>query len=100
MDNDPIRHIHLAERLDSVGAAALAAELKDVQGTPVRLCGQEVRSAGALALQTLIAAKRQWSRDNVEFELNPVGPGLDRACGILGIAPTELGAPLTMEKDT
>lgn len=100
MDNDTIRHIQLAERLDSVAATALAETLNKMRGEPVQLCGQGVRSAGTLAVQVLIAAKRQWEESDILFELNPVGDGLSRSCGILGIAPTEIGAPLTMENDT
>ena len=82
----------LPERLDTASAGRLAGRLSERRGQPLRLDGSAVGFGGALGLQVLVAARRQWQADGQPFRIDPLGDGLARACRILGIPPLEIGA--------
>ncbi|RYI07937.1 MAG: STAS domain-containing protein [Acetobacteraceae bacterium] len=51
----------LPDRLDRDAARDLHAELLQRRGTDLDLDGSDVRAAGALAVQVLVAASRDWA---------------------------------------
>lgn len=84
--------LKLPERLDSAAAGPLADELKSAQGQPIHLDAGDVSSGGALGLQVLVAACRQWRHDTQPFRLDPISDSLVEACQLLGIALEDIGA--------
>ncbi len=55
--------IHLADILDSEGAARLATELRCVRGHAAKLDASQVRLLAASCLQVLISARKTWALD-------------------------------------
>ena len=97
MSND----LKLPERLDTASARQLAGALARLRGQPVGLDGGAVVFGGALGLQVLVAASRQWRDDCQPFRVAPVSDGLQGACRTLGIDPQEIGAgdPIETEEE-
>lgn len=85
------RSMTLPAVMDSPGAAELAERLMAVRGASVQLDGGEVTFAGALALQVLVSARRQWSSDDMPFELVSPSDAFRESCRLLGIEPADLG---------
>ena len=84
--------LSIPARFDSASVEAFADALRQRRNQPVDLDGGEVKMAGALALQALVATRRQWQADAVPFSLiNPSKALLD-ACRMLGVPPGEIGA--------
>lgn len=86
------KDLKLPERLDNATAANLADELSRLRGEPATLDGSAVTFGGALGLQVLVAANRQWQADGLGFAVTLTSDALHNACRILGIAPEEIGA--------
>ena len=62
--------LDLPERLDRDAARDLHAELLQRRGADLILNGSNVRTAGALAVQVLVAAARDWADDGHTFSLS------------------------------
>ena len=84
--------IKLASRLDSTAAFALAEKLKTNRGNPLELDASDVTFAGALTLQVLIAANRQWTTEGLDFRISNSSEAIKSACEALGIPESEFGA--------
>lgn len=82
----------LNRHLDSAAATPLAADLLELRGNPLRVDGSAVSFAGALPLQVLIAAKKQWADDDQSFQVAPLSPELAKAAKVLGIELPDIGA--------
>lgn len=82
----------LSRHLDSAAAPPLAADLLGLRGAPLRVDGSDVAFAGALGMQVLISAHRQWVEDGTDFSIQPVSPALASAAVGLGIDLDGLGA--------
>jgi chemotaxis protein CheX len=85
----------LPARLDSSGAPSLLQTLLDRRGQPLLLDASAVEVIGALALEVVIAAGRQWNDDGCTLTMiNPSDRYL-AACAALGLradAPWQAGA--------
>lgn len=92
-----VKTIKLASRLDSTAAVALAEQIKELRGNPVHVDAQEVGFAGALGLQVLVAAFREWQSDENEFSVGQLSEAMQQSFETLGIAPQDLGANQEME---
>ncbi|MEZ5716152.1 MAG: STAS domain-containing protein [Paracoccaceae bacterium] len=93
------KDLKLPERLDNATAGHLAGELSRLRGQPAKLDGSAVRFGGALGLQVLVAARRQWQADGQGFKVAPTSDALRNACRVLGIDPDEIGAASDSETE-
>ena len=84
--------LSLPARFDSAAAKSCAEALLALRGRPVTIDARAVIHAGALAVQALIAGRRQWLADGAGFRLTAASAGLLDCCRILGVDPTEIGA--------
>jgi len=83
--------LKLSARLDSQAAEHLAAELAQQRGHSLALDAGQVTFLGALALQLLLAAHRQWVGDGKSFRIvNPTTAFLE-GVSLLGIDAPEIG---------
>jgi chemotaxis protein CheX len=83
--SDPIQ-IALPETLDMRSAGPLRDQLLAARGEPVALDASNVRRLGALGLQVLIAADRQWREDGYALHLADPSPDMRAGLKLLGIA--------------
>ncbi len=81
----------LPERLDGPAAQKLTSALAEASGSPLCLNGAEVIFGGALGLQFLVAAHRQWQKDQNDFEVAAASEALMESCRILGVEPGDIG---------
>ncbi|MDM8165065.1 STAS domain-containing protein [Roseovarius sp.] len=82
----------LPARLDSAAVRALAQAIQARRGHPLTIDAQQVELAGALGLQLLVAAHRQWQEAGIAFRLTGAEHGLLDMCQTLGVPPREIGA--------
>ncbi len=85
----------LSRHLDSAAAPPLAADLLALRGAPLRVDGSAVAFVGALGMQVLISAQRQWQEDATAFHIHPVSPALAAAAIGLGVDLAATGAELS-----
>lgn len=78
--------------LDSAAGPKLAAEILEKRGSPLKVDAQNVSFAGTLALQVLVAARRQWQEDGHDFSLGPVSAAMAASASSVGIDLTAIGA--------
>ncbi|MDN3711700.1 STAS domain-containing protein [Paracoccus cavernae] len=81
--------------MDLTESLPLTVAIKDVVGQPLRLDASAVDHLGALCLQVLIAAARQWQADQIAFEIAPMSEAFIKALhnfGLPGSALTEEAA--------
>lgn len=81
----------LAPRLDSPAADTLARELLSARGDGIRIDAAAVTFCGALVLQLLLSARRQWQADGHPFEIDAPGGDMLDACRVLGVSPEDIG---------
>lgn len=83
--------LKLAACLDTLATEQLASELTPQRGHSLTLDAGEVTFVGALALQLLLSAQRQWRDDEKAFDIaNPSAAFLD-GVALLGCEPAALG---------
>lgn len=82
----------LSRHLDSAAAPPLAADLLGLRGADLTIDCSDVAFVGALGLQVLIAARRQWSEDGHILSIKPVGGALAKAATALGVDLALIGA--------
>jgi len=87
----------LPPRLDSAATTRLAETLRAAAGKPLTMDGSGVVFGGALGLQALAAARRDWAAAGLEFRLKEPSGALEEACRILGIVPEDIGITGTEE---
>jgi chemotaxis protein CheX len=78
----------LPSRLDSSAAPSLLDSLMTRRGQPLHLDASEVELVGALALEVVIAAGRQWDLDGHPFSLKSPSDRFTSACDVLGLNAT------------
>ncbi len=83
--------LNLVPRLDSPAADALAREFLAVRGTAIQVNGQAVTFCGALSMQILVSARRQWLQDGDTFAIYEPSKDLLEACRLLGVPLEEIG---------
>jgi len=83
--------LSLPARLDSAAAGKLAGRLLALRGRPVTLTAGDVSVAGALGVQVLVAARRQWAQDGPLFRLAAPSAALLECCELLGVPAAEIG---------
>lgn len=83
--------LKLKSCLDSQAAEHLGEELTQYRGTPLTVDASEVSFLGALSLQMLLAARRQWNEDGKAFDFSPVSEHFVSGAKLLGVAPDDLG---------
>ncbi len=59
----------LAPVLDLSAAKPLWADILAARGQPLELDASEVQRLGGLCLQALLAARKQWREDGVDFSI-------------------------------
>lgn len=95
-------HFTLPDRLDSIAAPSLLAAFMNRRGQPLDLDASSVEVIGALSMEVIIAAGRQWEVDGHGLAvLQPSKPFL-AACTALGLfpdAPWRTNMILTMQED-
>lgn len=82
----------LGRHIDSASAPPLAADLMALRGASLTIDSSEVAFVGALGLQVLIAARRQWLEDGQPLCIKPVSPALAKAAAGLGVDLAAIGA--------
>ena len=87
----------LPARLDTSGARALADMLMAHRGGPLGIDASAVEVVGALAMEVLIAAGRQWQADGHRLAIDGASPRFIAACKVLGLSPQ---APWTCDLTT
>lgn len=78
--------IALPETLDLRAVQPLRDQLMAARGTAAELDGSAVRRLGALGLQVLLAAERQWRADGHPLRLTDPSPDLVAGLKLLGVA--------------
>lgn len=81
----------LPARFDSAAAQTVTENLMVRRGRPLTVGAGQVAFAGALGLQVLIAARRQWAQSDIAFEVSEPSDALLDACRALGVAGSEIG---------
>ncbi len=81
--------ISLPETLDMRAAQPLRDQLIAARGAPAELDGSGVRRLGALGLQVLLAAERQWQADGHALRLVEPSPDLLAGLKLLGVAESQ-----------
>lgn len=81
----------LPARFDSAAAQSVTQNLMARRGRPLSVDAGQVEFAGALGIQVLIAARRQWAAGDIAFEVTGISDALRDACRTLGVAPSEIG---------
>ncbi|MEQ8294094.1 MAG: STAS domain-containing protein [Roseovarius sp.] len=82
----------LPARLDSAAVRAVADDIQARRGHPLTIDAGQVEFAGALGLQVLVAARRQWQEAGNAFEVTGAGAALRDMCWMLGVPLGEIGA--------
>lgn len=82
----------LGGHLDSAAAPPLVTELLEHRGQPLCIDASAVTFAGALCVQVLVAAQKQWREDDQAFQVAPLGDGLVNAAQGLGVPLAAIGA--------
>lgn len=82
----------LGGHLDSAAAPPLVIDLLEHRGHPLCIDGSSVTFAGALCVQVLVAARKQWQEDDQPFLVAPLSGGLANAAKGLGVALSAIGA--------
>lgn len=77
----------LPNRLDSSGAAALAASLLAHRGHGLILDASGVEVIGALSMEVLIATGRQWTADEQVLTVHAPSSRYISACETMGLVP-------------
>jgi chemotaxis protein CheX len=62
--------MELPSALESRAAAPLLAALNEVHGRPLTLDASGVERVGALCLQVLLAAQREWHANDIPFVID------------------------------
>ncbi len=93
MDNS----LKLPPRLDRQIVRDLAPDLLARRGAPLSLDASEVAFGGALGVQLLVAAQRQWQADGQPFTLVAASDALQEACVQLGVPIGLIGLETTLE---
>jgi len=83
--------LSLAACLDTLATEHLASELAPQRGHSLTLHAGQVTFVGALALQLLIAAHRQWQADGKPFRIAAPSAAFLEGVVLLGSNATELG---------
>lgn len=78
----------LPSRLDSSGALPLMQGLLARRGQPVTLDARGVDLVGALALEVIVAAGRQWAADHQELLIAGPSDRFTAACDAMGLCAT------------
>ena len=81
----------LPQRFDNATVPALRLALLDRRGARLCLAAQEVETTGTLAIQLLVAARRQWQADGQDFAVISPSQALLEACRLLGIEVDDIG---------
>ena len=81
----------LASRLDSPAAEGLSRDLLAARGAAMVINAEAVTFCGALAMQLLLSARKQWQEDGQPFEIEKPSADLTDACRVLGVAPDLVG---------
>lgn len=81
------RVVALTGKPDHVSLAAFRDELLEHRGTALSVDVSGVERIGALALEVMMSAARQWKDDGTEFAVIGSSPVLDDICQDLGITP-------------
>lgn len=87
----------LHARLDLSAAGTLHAALLARSGAPLRIDAGAVTHLGALCLQILLAAARDWRRRGVVLMVDPVSPQFDRLLSAYGLGPADLQSTAAQE---
>ena len=86
--------LRLPGHIDSNAAPPLAAQILEKSGQPLTLDASGVTFIGALGLQVLIAAKKQWDADETAFAVDHLGDEMMDACKALGVTGDAFGASM------
>lgn len=89
--------ITLSACLDSQAAQELAAVLDQHRRHSVTLCAEQVTFLGALSLQLLISACRQWLADGKEFQIVNPSAAFTEGVELLGADPAAIGLGKSLE---
>lgn len=76
--------IDLPEKLDSAAAQGLYDQFNAQKDTNLHLNGEHVSKIGGLCLQVLIAAKEEWSRQNLTLEIHSPSDSLGDFLNAIG----------------
>lgn len=82
----------LSVHLDSASAPIVASDLLERRGQPLCVDASKVEFAGALGLQVLVSAERQWRLDGHAFRIDPLSARFKEAAEGLGVPLEDLGA--------
>ncbi|MDE2579739.1 MAG: anti-sigma factor antagonist [Hyphomicrobiales bacterium] len=77
--------ITLSERLDVHEAQNVATALRKHRGENLLIDGSKVRHMGALALQTLISARKTWAKDMLDLRIVDASAALVEAVATLSM---------------
>lgn len=79
--------LSLPVRLDSSGAPPLVQALLERRGQPLILDAAGVEVIGALALEVIVAAGRQWQADGQPLSVASPSGRFTATCAALGLRP-------------
>ncbi|MCR9124906.1 MAG: STAS domain-containing protein [Rhodobacteraceae bacterium] len=85
-DPAQVRRLDLPARLDSNAAEELASILQGLRHRPLVLDARAVDQAGALCLQLLVSAQRQWQADGETLSIESPSTRLTGTLGLLGLS--------------
>ena len=83
--------LKLAACMDSLATEQFAAELAQQRGHSLTLDASSISFLGALALQLLLAAHRQWQEDGKSFQIVDPSPAFLEGVTLMGVGFAEIG---------
>ena len=89
----------LRPHLDSPAAATVASELLELRGQALTITGDDVTFAGALSLQVLVSARRQWEEDGYQFLVKSASEPFHAACEGLGFRWEDIGGAVSTKSE-
>lgn len=90
--------LKLPETLDAAHARVLFEDLTKRRGRALTLDASAVNRISALAFEVVIAAERQWAKDEQPFEWSAVSPAMSDAWAALGLPAGQIAnAPTTTD---
>lgn len=83
--------LYLPESFDGETAVQVTEELLKHRGQSVVLNSKRVKTAGALGIQVLISARKQWQQDKQIFHVSKASAALLQTVHALGVNCEDVG---------
>lgn len=81
------RVLRLPARMNYAAADELSEAFEHLRDSPIEVDASDVTHLGAIGLQVLLAARKQWQLDGVSFRLTGASAAFVDSLNLLGVQP-------------